>query len=597
MAPASLWLSGFAVATLWAAALVSGQAATLTGLPVTRSALPKPVEIYLDIAGLNTGGYFDPNQNVAASTTNTSLGVWATEKSNGQYPGQFGSDFVYNGDSQPKAIFNSHRGATTLMSATAQKDQGSLPVYIDLVTRPFDPFGCGTLGINSRLLVLETGATEQRVRCWDGEFGAVPDLFCSAKRDDAPACNAASECVVMAMERQSSGSLRRRQCYGALEDLSKLPNAAEYQEYSSRIVHWLSDFNDAPTINIQSVNVGGATTNAAHFSSPQSSDTFLTTAGWADTDQNMGYCVYKALVVDGGVRHGGGSWQYDNGGGFTNFAAHTLTATTAQIFGPGTSFRYRSDGTAGTSEMFFRAYDGTEFDNAQTATVGASLDVSTKRGGEYATSANRAQLQYTVTAPAATTGVPTTGVPTTGTPPATTTGVPTTGVPTTGPVVTTTGMTTAAPATTAPAATTAPPTTAVPTTTAVVTTAATQVSESSSASGNLLFIIIGVTAGVCCLILVVVAVVILRRRKGDQDAGDHRAEQRGSVREEESDEPSVSESDADVVVYANVQDVMISSEDASEDTEASSSSGEVVYAAIAEMKNVESSDSSSSTFK
>jgi hypothetical protein len=185
------------------------------------------------------------------------------------------------------------------------------------------------------------------------------------------------------------------------------------------------------------------------------------------------------------------------------------------------------------------------------------------------------------TAPATTTVPATSGAPALSTTaPGTTTMPPTT----TGSLPSTTGSltTTALPGTTGPSATsaaggtTAPPSTTGAATTPTTTGSTVEESSSAAATDEFPWWIIVIAAVVCCVAVVVVVVFARRNNQEDEDA---RAEKRGEFGGLSAEDSVNTTSDDDVVVYDNVGAVM----DSETSSESDESSGEVVYAAAADV--------------
>jgi hypothetical protein len=175
------------------------------------------------------------------------------------------------------------------------------------------------------------------------------------------------------------------------------------------------------------------------------------------------------------------------------------------------------------------------------------------------------------TAPAtapATTGPPTTNVPTTGV----STGIPTT--------TATTGVSTGA---------STGVSTGVPTSTGVATTTgkAPAAAEDTGSSGEsafplwIIFLIVGIC--LCCVLVLLAAFLISRKKKSEESSSSEELQAETAGGEEAPSESS--EEDPDVVVYASLAGLQedLSSSSTEDDSE-SDTSGEIVYADLASIK-------------
>jgi hypothetical protein len=196
-----------------------------------------------------------------------------------------------------------------------------------------------------------------------------------------------------------------RRALGPLRDTDKPPNRLRGRFLMARMFHWASDLNDAPTISVNSnVLLDSFTLTEKNVSNSINVSSLLSQVGYADGDAGMGYCVYPGIAVLSISSPAKTSWQYFAQGTWKNFDSD-LSPSSAFTLSGSHAIRLTGDAAAaGTALLSFAAWDGTTVSAPDGDAVLTRLDVSSRRGGEYATSTATALLRVTILATLATAG-------------------------------------------------------------------------------------------------------------------------------------------------------------------------------------------------
>jgi Protein tyrosine and serine/threonine kinase len=284
-----------------------------------------------------------------------------------------------------------------------------------------------------------------------------------------------------------------------LRDRGNPPVGFAARTYFARVLLWLRDLNDAPEISATPHDLGPVLPNT-NTAALRVGD-LLDAVSYTDADVGFGYCVYRGAAFVG--TFGPGTWQYVSAasGGWMDFPGN-MSLAWAFTLDEGASIRLNASSTTGQASLLFAGWDGTTVGDTTAGGVERPIDITTRRGGEFSSSAQQGSVMATVAPPP--TGLATTGAVTSG---AATTGSSGIGTPTSG-AATTTGAGGSATTGIGGTATTSGSTGRM----AVIPTSPNAVASSTN-SGTMfasIFLYVVIAAGACCVIVVV---LLWRRRK------------------------------------------------------------------------------------
>jgi hypothetical protein len=352
----------------------------------------------------------------------------------------------------------------------------------------------------------------------------------------------------------SAGPAPFRVALSDIRDFGRPATTVESATHFARLVHWVSDENDSPTLDAGQHPLPSLTAGAGGVSATIAVSALLAALNWGDSDRGEGYCVYPGIVVVGTSTDAQSLFQYSlDGQTFTDLNA-VYSDSNAFSLSASHILRLRNGAIGATTNVLrFSAWDGTSTAGRAGWKVLDFHDISGKRGSGGSTSVNTASLVVEVVGAGTTTGVPTT-----------------TGV------ASTTGQVSGALSTTG--------------------AATSQVAASSTASGGstggdtVLIIIIVVVAVVVVLLCVVVAVVVVKKRGSSARLGDREDKRDAGAAPNKSSESDERGDQDGVEVYGDLGDVLDGSK--SESTDSGSDSSNIEYADVNQVLDGERTSSS-----